>query len=297
VQKQIAEERDAAGKVIKRFFPQGMKLETGPTAGTYYYTRDHLGSIRALTDSTGNVRGRFSYDPYGRRSVISGDVDSDFGFAGMFWSLETRLSLTHFRAYDAELGRWLSRDPLRNAEIKAGPNIYTYVNNDPINNVDPEGLVISTVDLCAKEPGLCAAILGGAGTVSQFEETLPGWGPPTQNAVQMATCVEPELPDIPNLLPSLEEIFEEVPDVPSVADRLAKMKDIWEKKVVEADFDWLINPNSDGYGTFSQDLYEVDGLFYEISTDLARIENIPLAEAMRRLADLSGIDPRLWPNW
>jgi hypothetical protein len=54
----ICEERDAAGAVTKRFFPQGMKVESGPAAGNYYYTRDHLGSIRELTDSSGNVRAR-----------------------------------------------------------------------------------------------------------------------------------------------------------------------------------------------------------------------------------------------
>ncbi len=125
--------------VTKRFFAQGVKLETGPKAGTYYYTRDHLGSIRELTDAGGNVRARYAYDPYGRRTKVSGDVDADFGFAGMFWSSEASLALTHFRAYDPELGRWLSRDPLRNAELREGPNLYAYVRNNPVNLIDPSG--------------------------------------------------------------------------------------------------------------------------------------------------------------
>ena len=52
----------------------------------------------------------------------------------MFWSSEISLALTHFRAYDPELGRWLSRDPLRNAEMKQGPNLYAYVRNDPVSS-------------------------------------------------------------------------------------------------------------------------------------------------------------------
>src|SRR6185503_17470611 len=131
------EELDARGTVTKRFFPQGVQVETGPTAGAYYYTRDHLGSIRELTDSSGNVRARYAYDPYGRRTKLEGDVDADFGFAGMFWSPEVNLSLTLFRAYDADQGRWLSRDPLKNAEMIEGPNLYAYVGNNPMNNVDP----------------------------------------------------------------------------------------------------------------------------------------------------------------
>jgi RHS repeat-associated protein len=136
----ICEERDATGaNITKRFYPQGMQLETSPTAGAYYYTRDHLGSIRELTDGSGSVRARYSYDPFGRRTKVSGDVDADFGFAGMFWSAEANLSLTHFRTYDPELGRWLSRDPLRNAEMNQGPNLYAYVQNDPVNRIDPLG--------------------------------------------------------------------------------------------------------------------------------------------------------------
>lgn len=137
---QLCEERDVSGAVTKRFFEQGMKVETGPAAGVYYYSRDHLGSIRALTDGGGNVRALYSYDPYGRRTRVSGDVDADFGFAGMFWSTEAGLALTRFRAYDPELGRWLSRDPLPEAEVSEGPNLYAYVADNPVNSVDPLGL-------------------------------------------------------------------------------------------------------------------------------------------------------------
>jgi RHS repeat-associated protein len=137
----LCEERDVAGAVIKRFFGQGMKVESGPNAGNYYYTRDHLSSIREITDASGNVRARYAYDPYGRRTKLAGDMDADFGFGGMFWSAEVNLNLTLFRAYDPELGRWLSRDPLQNAEVSEGPNLYAYVANDPVNLTDPLGLL------------------------------------------------------------------------------------------------------------------------------------------------------------
>lgn len=137
----ICEERDAAGSVAKRFFSQGVKVESGPVPGNFFYARDHLGSIRELTDSGGALRSRYAYDPYGRRKHIAGDVEADFGFAGMFWGREAALAITQFRAYDPELGRWLSRDPLPNAEVEEGPNLYTYVGGDPVNAVDPLGLL------------------------------------------------------------------------------------------------------------------------------------------------------------
>lgn len=136
---EMCEERTPAGSVSKRFFPQGVKVETGTAVGDYFYARDHLGSIRELTDSGGNVRARFSYDPFGRRTLLTGDVDGDFGFAGMFWSSEVSLNLTRFRAFDPELARWISGDPFPNAEMLLGPNLYAYVNNDPIADFDPDG--------------------------------------------------------------------------------------------------------------------------------------------------------------
>jgi RHS repeat-associated protein len=156
--------------VTKRFFPQGMKVVTGPTTGNYFYSRDHLGSIRELTDNAGNVRARYAYDPWGRRTKLAGDLETDFGFAGMFWSAEANLSLTHFRAYDPELGRWLSRDPLPGAEISQGANLYAYVRNDPVNHIDPLGLM-STLKACLTpvnaaaclEAGIVVGEVGGAG--------------------------------------------------------------------------------------------------------------------------------------
>ena len=137
---QICEERDEAGAVTKRFFNSGVKIESGPNAGAYFYTRDHLGSIRELVDSSGSVRARYAYDPYGRRNLAGGDIEADFGFAGMFWSFEVSLSLTQYRSYDPGIGRWLSRDPLRDAELQEGPNLYAYVGNNPLNLIDPSGL-------------------------------------------------------------------------------------------------------------------------------------------------------------
>jgi len=136
----LCEQRDATGAVTKRFFDQGMKLETGPAIGAFFYARDHLGSVRELTDGSGNVRARYGYDPYGRRTKLSGDLEAEFSFAGMFWIAEAGLAGTRFRNYDPELGRWLSRDPLQKAELREGPNLYAYVGNNPVNLTDPSGL-------------------------------------------------------------------------------------------------------------------------------------------------------------
>ena len=153
----IAEERSPDGlTVIKRFYTEGFVDSDGTTL---LYTRDHLGSVRELTDLTQTVRARYDYDPYGRMTKVSGDRDSVFGFTGHLWHAASGLNLTLFRAYAPELGRWISRDPIEDPSVLArvttgrmapvsvpsgeyldSDNLYLYVKNNSINAFDPFGL-------------------------------------------------------------------------------------------------------------------------------------------------------------
>ena len=58
--------------VLKSFYTQGFIDNDGTKL---FYTRDHLGSIRELTDNAQTVRVRYDYDPYGRMAKVSGDRD------------------------------------------------------------------------------------------------------------------------------------------------------------------------------------------------------------------------------
>ena len=130
---ELCEERDSTGtNVTKRFFGQGEQI-----SGTnYFYTRDHLGSVREMTDTSGTIHARYDYDPYGRRTKVSGDLEADFAFTGDYFHANSGLYLTLYRAYDPNTGRWISRDPI--AET-GGLNLYAYVFNNPINAIDPDG--------------------------------------------------------------------------------------------------------------------------------------------------------------
>ncbi|HWA11397.1 MAG TPA: RHS repeat-associated core domain-containing protein [Opitutaceae bacterium] len=131
---QPAEERDGSNVVTKRFYAGGEQI--GGTS--YYFTRDHLGSVREITDGSGVVQARYDYDPYGRSTKISGSLETDFGYTGFFRHAQSGLWLTCYRSYDPELGRWLSRDPIGE---NGGINRYSYVGGNPVNFIDPMGLV------------------------------------------------------------------------------------------------------------------------------------------------------------
>jgi len=134
---EVCEERSSGGgTVTKRFFAEGFEDVAG--GGTdYHYTRDHLGSVRELMNGSGTVVSRFSYDAWGVMAQTSGTVGTPFGYAGYQYHAASGLNLTLFRAYDAALGRWLSRDPIFE---EGGVNLYGYVGNSPINFSDPTGL-------------------------------------------------------------------------------------------------------------------------------------------------------------
>jgi len=127
------EERDGSGNVTKRFYPEGVQV----AGASLFYTLDRLGSIRELTDSTGAVRARYDYDPYGRRTKSTGDLEADFGFTGQYYHAPSKLHLAVYRAYDADVGRWINRDPVAEA---GGLNLYRYVKNSPTRYTDSLGL-------------------------------------------------------------------------------------------------------------------------------------------------------------
>lgn len=155
---ELAQERDAANTIVKRFFAQGFST----AAGAFFYARDNLGSIREVVDTTGAVRARYDYDPFGRRVKVSGDVDADMGYGSMFYHAPSQLCLAFMRAYDPALGRWIARDA---AGETFGFNLYAYVNNDPLSFTDPSGLAPDWV-------GAGASFAQAAGSVGAIVVTV-----------------------------------------------------------------------------------------------------------------------------
>ncbi len=138
----LAEQRDVTGvTVTKRFFAQGEQI-----SGTmYYFTRDHLGSVREMLNSSGVVQYRADFDPYGRLITVQGALVPDFLYADMYYDPASGVCLTLYRAYSGDLGRWLSRDP---AQEFGGLNLYGYVMNNPVNWLDLYGLKPVKLSYC-----------------------------------------------------------------------------------------------------------------------------------------------------
>jgi RHS repeat-associated protein len=76
-------------------------------------------------------------------SSFGGIAGSGFGWETLYgayrWDSETAFYQVRNRYLHPKLGVWLSRDPLKNAELKQGPNLYQYVRNNPLSGVDIDG--------------------------------------------------------------------------------------------------------------------------------------------------------------
>jgi RHS repeat-associated protein len=112
----------------------------------YFYTRDHLASLRQEADESALVHHSTDYDPFGRVSATDGVIRLAAGFAALsdigipdFWLAARRVLLP-------SVGRWLSEDPFGGPLEGDGPNLYWYGRNNPIRLTDPLGLVCGTVD-------------------------------------------------------------------------------------------------------------------------------------------------------
>ena len=139
------------------------EIESFQQAGpTYYPLTDGLGSVYAVTNSSGSVAATYSYEVYGTRTQTSGTLALSFGYTGREHDGDSGLIYARNRVNSPFLGIWLSPDPLhrfgpsdpnliryvssddilsRNI-TRAGEQIngYRYVRNEPTRLVDPQGL-------------------------------------------------------------------------------------------------------------------------------------------------------------
>jgi RHS repeat-associated protein len=146
--------RNVAGRVLVTY-------SEGAGTRARYQHRDHLGSIVAMSDESGHLIGRMSFDPWGQRRdphfaqpapnwvqwtqprpdwlAAHGDLPqyTPRGFTGHEHVDDHGLIHMNGRIYDPHLGRFLQADPF--IEDTGTLNRYTYVHNSPLNYTDPSG--------------------------------------------------------------------------------------------------------------------------------------------------------------
>jgi RHS repeat-associated protein len=144
----VIEERNEEDKV-KRTYIYGngidevLVMEQGEKGKKqYWYHENALGSITHISDKKGEVVESYKYAAYGKVTIYDGKgkerkkskVKNRFLFTGRELDSETGLYYYRARYYSSEMGRFISRDPIKSV------NLYAYANNNPLNYLDPYGL-------------------------------------------------------------------------------------------------------------------------------------------------------------
>jgi RHS repeat-associated protein len=150
-------ETDSSGNITAYYvYGLGLISKITPADESYFYHFDGLGSTIAITDVSGNVLNKYSYDEYGKVLSQEEAISNPFKYVGQFGVMDEGNGLLYMRArfYDPEVGRFISKDPIRFAG--GDLNLYAYVANNPVIGVDPSGTIFW--------PGAAVgAIVGGAG--------------------------------------------------------------------------------------------------------------------------------------
>ncbi len=133
----------------------------GEVTAWHYYHFDELGSTRLLTDSSGDISDKYSYDAWGKllwhEKVNANSIDQPYQYVGRLgyythWQ-EPYFGLMQLgvRFYDAEAGRFAQRDPIR----RASEPEYAYAKCFPTLFTDPDGRLAGRYEDNCKE--VCTA--------------------------------------------------------------------------------------------------------------------------------------------
>ena len=149
-----------------------------------YVHNDVLGSPVLGTDENGDVLWRKVYLPFGESQQIQG-YNEEISYTGKTEDNGTGLINFGARQYDPVLGQFIGVDPVGFAESSIHSfNKYTYVNNNPYSNVDPDGEFLETIFI-----DIPSLIISGTALV-----TNPGFANAAGFIYDLAATVVPGVP-------------------------------------------------------------------------------------------------------
>ncbi len=144
-------EFDANGQQTKGYgYRPGSTWTTDPLfmkdgSEYYFYHNDHLGTPVQMAGANGSVVWSIEYSSFGQTIIIaSSAIDNNLRHPGQYYDDEIGYYYNWHRYYASKIGRYLLPDPIG---LTGGVNPYLYALNDPVNMVDPFGLLPGDVYL------------------------------------------------------------------------------------------------------------------------------------------------------
>ncbi len=164
---------EVTGGVTTKYLPgDARRTGTGGGAVTHWLHRDHLGSLRVLTDAAGAITQRGQYKPYGEQLGMAGPVSEAKGYIGERHDTETGLMYLNARYYDPVLARFMQADPSNPIRADVDVNRYAYAGNSPALYVDPSGLEMDIYAQAGLSSGQAYGLYGDT-AYSTFTPDVP----------------------------------------------------------------------------------------------------------------------------
>ena len=137
----------ALARAAKNNFQEGDTYEKMQ----FYYHPDHLGSSSYITNLDGEVVQHIEYVPFGEVFIEERNNiwNTPYLFNAKEFDEETGLYYYGARYYDPRVSLWISTDPMEDKFPSVSS--YTYVINNPLNILDPNGADIVYVNLGGQE--------------------------------------------------------------------------------------------------------------------------------------------------
>lgn len=112
----------------------------------YYYIKNLQGDVVKIVDQGGTTVVTYTYDSFGKivdstdTTTFSIGSINPFRYRGYVYDSETGLYYLKSRYYDPKTGRFINADVYCDTMSSIfGTNMFTYCNNNSVNQVDPEG--------------------------------------------------------------------------------------------------------------------------------------------------------------
>jgi RHS repeat-associated protein len=146
-------EADGTGAIVREYIwlddlPVAAIDASGGSSTLYYIHAGHLGQPLAMTNASKTLVWDAAYEPFGAAQVFTATTSLDLRLPGQQLQAETGLHQNWMRDYDPALGRYAQPDPIG---LNGGPNVYSYVGQDPLNAIDLSGqdiiVILAPVDV------------------------------------------------------------------------------------------------------------------------------------------------------
>jgi RHS repeat-associated protein len=157
----IVQELDGACATVAEYTTEpalyGNVISQWRSGQSGFFHFDSPGSTLAVTDGGQNITDTRSYSAWGEAAESAGNSVFPFRFLGRVGYYDSQMALIYVRRrhYAAVRGRWTSTDPLRFKDDLH--NLYRYVKNRPLFDVDPSGEAIQVTLAALLIATACAA--------------------------------------------------------------------------------------------------------------------------------------------